>query len=345
MGRVQRSIVPRPQAPPKPGDNGSMSDATHEGLSGRTAPAHDLAVLAAAASRAVGPYLRRVTRTVMQVDTKADLHDPVTAHDRRVEGALHTLLGNMVPASRVLGEETGEHSLSPQRDPFPQGFADDFDIPMSPQVQGAIRRVEDLGERVRWIVDPIDGTANFASGLPWFNTSIGVELDGEVVAGAVTAPVLGETYVADMDRAWVQDAQGTSPLRSEGPTREDRALLVSYHPGISLVAADPQFAADQEGRLVSAYQTYRRLGACALDLAMVAGGWVGCVIGVSFKPWDVAAGLHLVRIAGGRVHTESFGTGLPEGLCPGIVASVGTMVPTAARSAMADYVTWRATRS
>lgn len=350
MGRVQRSIVPRRPASPKPGDNGGMSDATHDSSPETPAPAlalaHDLAVLAEAAARAVGPYLRRVTRTVMTVDTKADLHDPVTAHDRRVEGALHTLLSHMVPASRVLGEETGEHTFPPHADPFPRGFADDFEVPMSPAVQGAIRRSEGLGARVRWIVDPIDGTANFASGLPWFNTSIGVELDGEVVAGAVHAPVLAETYVADLERAWMRDADGTStPLRSEGPLREDEALLVSYHPGVSLFSSDPDFAAAQERRLVSAYQTYRRLGACALDLAMVAGGWVGCVVGTSFKPWDVAAGLHLVRVAGGRIHTEDFGTSLPEGLRPGIVVSVGTLVPSTALGVMSDYVDWWGARA
>lgn len=322
-----------------------MSDATHEPSTGHTATAHDLAVLAAAATRAVAPHLRRVWRTAMQVDTKADLHDPVTAHDRRVEAALHTLLAHMVPASRVLGEEAGEHTLPPDRDPFPRGFAEDFEIPMSPRVQGAIRRVESLGGRIRWIVDPIDGTANFASGLPWFNTSIGVELDGEVVAGAVNAPVLAQTYVADLEDAWTEDASGTAPLRSQGPTREDHALLFSYHPGVSLITSDPSFAAEQERRLVSAYQTYRRPGACALDLAMVAGGWAGCVIGMSFKPWDVAAGLHLVRIAGGHVHTEPFDTGLPEGLCPGIVASVGTLQPTTALVVLSDYVEWRRYRA
>lgn len=322
-----------------------MSDATHESPAEGATTAHDLAVLAAAASRAVSPYLRRVSRTVMRVDTKADLHDPVTAHDRRVEAVLHTLLAHMVPASRVLGEETGEHILPPTRQPFPRGFAEDFDIPMSPQVQGAIRRVEGLGERVRWIVDPIDGTANFASGLPWFNTSIGVELDGEVVAGVVNAPVLAQTYVADLQDAWSEDAAGTTPLHSQGPTREEEALLVTYHPGLALLTADPAFAAEQERRLVSAYQTSRRLGACALDLAMVAGGWAGCVIGMSFKPWDVAAGLHLVRVAGGHVHTESFGTDLAAGLCPGIVASVGTLDPVRARAAMSDYVTWRAAQA
>lgn len=322
-----------------------MSDPTQDQVHDLGPLAHDLAVLARAASRAVGPYLRRVSRTVMRVDTKADVHDPVTVHDRRVEGALHTLLAHMVPGSRVLGEETGEHLLPSSPPPFPDGFTEDVDLPTSPEVQGALRRVQLLGPRVRWLVDPIDGTANFAAGLPWFNTSIGVELDGTVVAGAVNAPLLSEVYVADLDHAWREGEDGTVPLVSRGPVREDEALLVSYHPGARLLTADPSFAVGQESRLVSAYQTTRRLGACALDLAMVAGGWVGCVVGMSFKPWDVAAGLHLVKTAGGGVHTEPLDTGLPPGLCPAIVASVGTLHPTTALSVLADYVEWRRDRA
>ena len=58
-------------------------------------------------------------------------------------------------------------------------------MPEGEEWERALRAVADLGERVRWIIDPIDGTANFAAGLPWFNTSIGVELDGRLVAGVV----------------------------------------------------------------------------------------------------------------------------------------------------------------
>ena len=198
-------------------DNGSMSNPIPS--DGDAAIAHDLATLAGAAATAVAPYLRSVARTVTSFETKVDVHDPVTLHDRRVEGALHALLARMVPGSRVLGEETGEHVLPLEPPKLTGEFTEHFLVPTSPEVQGALRRCAPLRNRVRWIIDPIDGTANFAAGMSYFNTSVAAEVDGTVVAGAVSVPMSHELFVGDRDRCWVEGPRPAHHL----PSRLGRA--------------------------------------------------------------------------------------------------------------------------
>lgn len=292
-------------------------------------PPLDTALLSIAriAALGVGEYLRRAARTVEAFETKADFHDPVTVHDRTVEAALRFILGRAVPSSRLLGEEGGASLLSAGALPaLPEGIP----MPAGPQWEEARRAVEGLGERVRWIVDPIDGTANFAAGLPWFNTSIGVELDGSMVAGVVNAPLLRELFSADSRRATVETPEGERPLDARGVQEESRAVIIAYYPGARALAGDPAAALERERRIVSAYQSTRRFGAAALDLAYVAAGWLGAMMGTAFKPWDVAAGIHILEVAGGEVMNLDMGTGLPEGLRPGVVASNrGFFAPTA----------------
>lgn len=289
--------------------------------------ATDLAEVVSAGALLVAPYLRKVARSAPEVGLKQDIHDPVTIHDRHVEGMLRAFLGAAVPGSRVLGEEMGE-DVSPPEGPEFQECAEAADtLPSSVR-----ERVGGLGNRVRWIVDPIDGTANFASGLTYFGTSIAAELDGAVVAGAISVPFNYELFVADATNAWhFNESTGTrAPLRSEGPTRESEALIATYYPGHYSLTRRPELTLAHERDLMTHYSTVRRPGAGALDLAMVAAGWIGVSMGVRFKPWDVAAGIQMVKVAGGNVLNLKMGTEEPEGLRPGIVASVGTLRATTA---------------
>lgn len=276
--------------------------------------ATELARMVRAAGLSVAPYLRSVARTVTSFDTKRDFHDPVTAHDRAVEARLRRVLGALVPGSRVLGEETGEHVL-----PGGQAREDEASADLSALLRedGDARR---LGARLRWIVDPIDGTANFAAGLPYFNTSIAAELDGRVVAGAISVPLTHELFAADLERAWHEGPEGVRDLHADGPSRERDGVLLAYYPGRRALHHDARAAVNQERRLADAYSATRRFGACALDLAHVAAGWAGAMIGTNFRPWDVAAGIHLVCVAGGRVLNLPLSTSLPDGLRPGVVA-------------------------
>lgn len=266
---------------------------------------NQLAIIALEAAQSVVPYLRSVARSNPEYTTKADFHDPVTVHDKHVEQVLRDFLSAAVPGCRFLGEEMGEE----------EGVAAD------PATFNHSGSASDLGSRLRWIIDPIDGTANFASGLIYFGTSIAAELDGSVIAGVVTVPCVGEAFVADARRAWHIDANGNeAEMRAEGPSSEATALLASYYPGPKDYRDHSERAAADNLTLYSAYGNIRRPGAGALDLAHVAAGWIGVAMGVKLKPWDVAAGIHMIQVAGGQVLNLQLGTDLPDGQRPGYVA-------------------------
>jgi myo-inositol-1(or 4)-monophosphatase len=148
----------------------------------------------------------------------------------------------------------------------------------------------------RWIVDPLDGTTNFLHGIPHFAISIALERDGEIVAGLVYEPTRDEMFWAE---------------KGAGAYLNDRRLRVSArrHLGEALIATGIPFGGrgDQAAylatlvRVMGATSGVRRLGAAALDLAYVAAGRYDGYWEFGLSPWDIAAGLLLVREAGGFV--------------------------------------------
>lgn len=293
----------------------------------------DLSVLLADAIRftalSVAPYLRAVARSIASFDTKADHHDPVTIHDRHTENLLHDLLARCVPGSRALGEEHGEALLA--ADASSLVSAEELHATLG--VQTDLSPIAHLGGRVRWIIDPIDGTANFTSGRTYFGTSIAAELDGKILAGVVTVPMLFEYFYAHNTAAFHVDRDGkATQIHADGPHEEKQAVLVSYYPPLRLMKTNPTLAMEREIALYDAYMAPRRTGACALDLAYIAVGWTGAMIGTMFKPWDVAAGLHILRTAGGHALNLPMHTDLPDGYAPGVVAAGANFHPTTAEA-------------
>ena len=150
--------------------------------------------------------------------------------------------------------------------------------------------------RHRWIVDPLDGTTNFLHGIPHFAISIALERDGEVIAGVVYEPTRDEMYWAE---------KGT------GAYLNDRRLRVSARRQLSeaLVGTGLPFRerGDQPvylgtlAAVLPATSGVRRFGAAALDLAYVAAGRLDGFWEFGLSPWDIAAGMLLVREAGGFV--------------------------------------------
>lgn len=268
----------------------------------------------------VAPYLRKAARSRPDFDLKRSFHDIVTEHDRHVEDLFRSYLAQVVPGSLVLGEEAGEQQAST---PVTSTTVQDAIATLDPQV---VSLVGGLGSRVRFIVDPIDGTANFASGLTHFGSSIGVELDGQMVAAAVSTPCLREAIAGDAENVWHATESGErESVVCAGPEKESEALLVAYYPRRKYMVEDPMRSVENELALFEEYSVVRRPGAGALDLANVAAGWVGALIGPAFAPWDVAAGIHLIRVAGGHVLNLPMDTDLPYGLRPCVVASVSTL--------------------
>ena len=188
----------------------------------------------------------------------------VSTADLKAERTLRAELARARPGYGLLFEESGE---TPGSDP-----------------------------RHRWIVDPLDGTTNFLHGIPHFAISIALERDGEIVAGLVYEPTRDEMYSAEKGLgAYVNDRR----LRVSGRRRLGEAVIGTGMPYGSR-AEDPSYA-DTLAAIMGASSGVRRMGSAALDLAYVAAGRYDGFWEFGLQPWDIAAGLLLVREAGGYV--------------------------------------------
>jgi myo-inositol-1(or 4)-monophosphatase len=168
---------------------------------------------------------------------------------------------------------------------------------------GGTLRSRNAGSTWRWIVDPLDGTRNFAHGYPYSAISIALMHGGELTHSVVLDPIRDELFTAVKARgAQLNGVQ----LHVSACTRLDDALVGTVFPprgSAKLAAYLPSLNA-----LLARCAGVRRAGACALDLAYVAAGRLDGFWVMSLKKWDVAAGALLVREAGGRVGDFAGGT-------------------------------------
>jgi myo-inositol-1(or 4)-monophosphatase len=205
---------------------------------------------------------------VGEVRAKSTSRDLVTEWDRRAEEAILEVLREAARAGRipdvpVLAEETGARG--------------------------------DVATGRRWLVDPLDGTVNFTHGLPLYAVSIALEDAGRPVVGVVSAPALGWEFFARRGggafmNGWPMQVSGTRAL--------DRAMLVTGFP-YDRAQTRHNFAEWEHFQVTAG--ACRRLGAAALDLSMVARGWLDGYWESRLSPWDLAAGALLVEEAGGIV--------------------------------------------
>ena len=188
--------------------------------------------------------------------------DFVSAADRRADKTLIAELQKARPTYALLTEESGEISGT----------------------DGAHR----------WIVDPLDGTTNFLHGIPFFAISVALEREGKTVAGIVYNPILNELYTAERGNgAFLNDRR----LRVAGRRTIADCILGSSLPRSGLAG----MAQEEMTRIGPRTAGVRSLGAAALDLAWVASGRLDGFWHHQLEPWDFAAGLLLVREAGGFV--------------------------------------------
>lgn len=158
------------------------------------------------------------------------------------------------------------------------------------------------GEGVRWLVDPLDGTTNFAHGLPIFSISIACVQADELLLGVIYDPTRGELFhTVAGEGAFLNKA----PIRVTTTTTLDVSLLVTGFPYD--IRTNPDNNLSYFNSLAVRARAVRRLGSAALDLAYVAAGRFDGYWELRLNPWDWAAGVLLVREAGGRVTT--FGEG------------------------------------
>jgi myo-inositol-1(or 4)-monophosphatase len=220
---------------------------------------------AVAAARIGAEYVRsrEIDRTQLEIREK-QAADFVSDVDTGAETRIREVLDRMVPGSFVVGEE------------------------MSPTASTA-------GETV-FVVDPLDGTTNFLHGFPAYSVSIGAMSDGVIVAGVVLNIPHGDLYSATLGGGAFRNGEA---IRVSTVSKPNRALVGTGFPFKNLEFIERYVA--QFERITRAQSGIRRAGSAALDLAWLAAGTFGAFWELRLAPWDIAAGLLLVREAGGRV--------------------------------------------
>ena len=176
------------------------------------------------------------------------------------------------------------------------------------------RETAKRGSPNRWVIDPLDGTINYAHGFPVYCASVALESGGEVVAGAVYDPTRDEMFKAARGGG---ASLNEKPIRVSSTARLTDALLATGFP--YTIRTTPKNNLKQFGDFAMRAQALRRPGAAAIDLCYVACGRLDGFWEFHLKPWDMAAGALIVREAGGRV-TMSDGSGF-DLYRPDIVAS------------------------
>ena len=164
---------------------------------------------------------------------------------------------------------------------------------------GEIKGTGEIGARNRWIADPLDGTTNFLHGVPHFAISLALERDNEVIAGVIYQPISDELFWAEKGSgAFIDTPNARSRrLRVSGRKEMARALVGTGIPHIGK-GDHPTYVKKLEA-VTSKTAGIRRWGAAALDLAFVAAGRYDAFFEYGLAPWDVAAGILMVREAGG----------------------------------------------
>jgi histidinol phosphatase-like enzyme (inositol monophosphatase family) len=207
--------------------------------------------------------------------------DPVTEGDREAERAIRALINKEYPAHGIIGEEFG---------------------------------AENTASEHIWVIDPIDGTRSFISGIPLWGTLIGLTENGDAVAGMVAQPFIGELFYATGGKAWY-----------EGPHQEGRRKLqtrktVSLADATLCTTTPALFQGDRRTAYERLEKAVRltRYGTDCYAYAMLAAGNIDLVVEVGLQPYDVIALIPIVEAAGG-VMTEWNGGPAEEG--GGIVAA------------------------
>src|SRR5258708_10448693 len=197
------------------------------------------------------------------ISNKEGINNLVTEADHASEKAIFEIIRNDYPGHYILSEEAGEIVMD---------------------------------SSFKWIIDPIDGTVNFAHGLPLCCVSIGIEQDGEIILGAVYNPFINEFFFAQ---------------KGFGATLNDKKIQVSKETAVGsacLVTGFPYTYLDRPNgpldvfdRLIRKGVPVRRLGSAAIDLCWVAAGRFDGFYEHKLQAWDSAAGFLIVEEAGGRV--------------------------------------------
>ena len=226
----------------------------------------DFAQIEATLLRAAGAAAARTLplfRTNLAVDNKlANGFDPVTAADKGAETAIRQVIEAAFPDHAIIGEEWGTTGQS----------------------------------RFSWIIDPVDGTRAFISGAPVWGTLIGFAVDGVAVAGVMTQPFIGETFLATPGRSSYRRAEVSTPLRTSGQTKLAACRVFTTTPALF---STPELQA--KWAAVARATRLQRFGMDCYGYALLAAGYADLVVEPFLNTYDIAALVPIIREAGGAI--------------------------------------------
>ncbi len=228
--------------------------------------------IAAAAARAAGKIVKHLFGRVGYEIKKSDT-DLLTRADLHSEKTIVEIIGTRFPQDNILAEEGGNKEQTSNR---------------------------------TWLVDPVDGTTNFVHGFPFFGVSIGLEVDGEMVVGVVHNPVMNEFFQASKGNGAFLNQ---SPIHVSGTRKLHRSLLATGFPYDIKEKTESVMALFK--KMIVKAQGVRRPGAASIDMCYVASGRFDGFWEQDLNPWDTAAGLIILKEAGGKVTTFDGGNYTP----------------------------------
>ena len=216
-----------------------------------------------AATKAGAAELQRFFNGVFEISHKEGVNNLVTEADHAAERAIIGVIQDAFPDHFILSEETGEIITTSE---------------------------------YKWIIDPIDGTVNFANGIPICCVSIGLEKNGEIIMGAVYNPIMHEFYFAEKGKgAFLNDKK----ISVSKKTKVMESCLVTGFPYTYLDTPNGPLQVFE--KLIRKGIPVRRLGSAAIDLCWVAAGKFDGFYEHKLQAWDSAAGFLMVLEAGGKV--------------------------------------------
>ncbi|PSH54550.1 histidinol-phosphatase [Phyllobacterium brassicacearum] len=202
-------------------------------------------------------------RNISLVDNKYQTgFDPVTEADREAERAIRRLINASFPEHGILGEEFGG---------------------------------ENLDQSHVWVIDPIDGTRAFISGIPVWGTLAGLTIDGDAVAGLMAQPFTKELFMCDGEASWYEGPGGTRRLETRKTIELSEATLFTTTPAL--------FKDEKREAYDRVEQTVRlaRYGTDCYAYAMLAAGFVDLVVETGLHPYDIVALIPIIEKAGGVI--------------------------------------------
>jgi len=212
-----------------------------------------------------GQILKRGLGTLFEINSKEGKHNLVTEYDLLSEKTIIQMIQETFPDHHILSEEEGE-----------------------------IEKKSDY----QWVIDPLDGTVNFAHGIPMFSVSIGILKNKKPICGVVYNPIAGELFTCEKGKGAFLNG---SKLYVTDTTSIDKAILATGFP-YNLVE-DPLRCIERFSNVLRLGIPIRRIGVASLDLCYVAAGRFDGFWEVGLQPWDCAAGKLMIEESGGKVTT------------------------------------------